>query len=104
MLGLIYLAMYGLYVFVSGLFFLLAQVYLKPFRPAYRMYVKTWYITLMMPAYKFVLSWVLLFALLNRSTERKWQGRGLSDELVKFRQLVAADARKLLATLKWEKS
>lgn len=104
MLGLIYLAMYGLYVFVSGLFFLLAQVYLKPFRPAYRMYVKTWYITLLMPAYKFVLSWVLLFALLNRPTERKWQGRGLSDELAKFRQLVAADARKLRATLKREKS
>lgn len=104
MLGLIYLAMYGLYVFVSGLFFLLAQVYLKPFRPAYRMYVKTWYITLLMPAYKFVLSWVLLFALLNRPTERKWQGRGLSDELAKFRQLVATDTRKLRATLKREKS
>lgn len=96
MLALIYIAMYLMYVFAGAIYFLLAQVYLRPFPEAFACYVKTWYVTLLLPAYKFLLSWVLLLALSNRSKSRKWQGRGIRDELSAIRETIRRDTKHII--------
>lgn len=99
----IYATMYLLYVFVSLLFFILAQIYLQKFKSEYDFYVKSWYIPFLMPMYKFVLSWVLLVALLNVSNSTQWRVRSLIDETGTAGKIIKHDLKrfgKLLKSIK----
>jgi putative glycosyltransferase (exosortase G-associated) len=99
-LGVIYLTMYLLYVFVSGLFFILAQIYLRKFKPEYDFYVKSWYAPFLMPAYKFILSWILLVALLNISDGVQWRTRSLIDENKASARFIKSDWRRVRRAIK----
>ncbi|EJF33853.1 hypothetical protein JC2156_06670 [Weissella koreensis KCTC 3621] len=96
----IYLSMYFLYVFISGLFFLLAQIYLHKFQKEYKFFVRSGVVLLLMPIYKFILSWVLLAALLNGTNHMQWRVRSIIDELSTTGNLLKNDAKRFAHMLK----
>ena len=92
--------MYFLYVFISGLFFLLAQIYLHKFQKEYKFFVRSGVVLLLMPIYKFILSWVLLAALLNGTNHMQWRVRSIIDELSTTGNLLKNDAKRFAHMLK----
>ncbi|QIL50361.1 putative glycosyltransferase, exosortase G system-associated [Weissella coleopterorum] len=90
----IYISLYLLYVFISGLFYLLAQIYLRKFKKEYHFFVRSGWVIGLMPLYKFVLSWVLLAALLNGTDQMRWRVRSLIDEISVTGQLLRNDGRR----------
>lgn len=96
----IYISMYFLYVFISGLFFLLAQIYLRKFKSEYKFFVRSGIVILLMPIYKFILSWVLLAALLNGTDQMQWRVRSIIDELNTTGRLLKNDAKRFMRLLK----
>jgi len=95
-LGLSYVVIYGLYVFISLLNFWCVELLLRPFPAEKRFYHSVWWTILTMPLYNFWVSWIRLIGIVNSMTgPGQWNARGFGQELGSVWQIIKADIKSL---------
>lgn len=95
-LGLSYVVIYGLYVFISLLNFWCVELLLKPFPAEKHFYHSVWWTILTMPLYNFWVSWIRLIGIVNSMTgPGQWNARGFGQELRSVWQIIKADIKSL---------
>ncbi|MDQ7938265.1 putative glycosyltransferase, exosortase G system-associated [Lactiplantibacillus sp. WILCCON 0030] len=87
-----YLLIYALYVFVAVINYLSVGVLLLKYPGERRYYLHLWWITLTLPFYMFVSSWIRLVGIINAMTTRAtWQMRGFGQEMSQLKSVVRDD-------------
>lgn len=81
LLGMSYVVIYVLYIFVEILNFICVHMLLKDFKEERRYYSKLWWVALTMPAYNFICAWIRFVGIINSMTElSSWNSKKFNDE------------------------
>jgi len=76
-----YLLIYVLYVLVAVVNFVSVYILMRPYPAEQRFYRHLWWVTLTLPLYMFMCSWIRLVGIINAmTTKASWHMRGLSEE------------------------
>jgi len=95
-LGLSYVVIYGLYIFVSALNFWCVRLLLRPFPEENRFYLSVWWTIFTMPLYNFAVSWIRLVGVLNAMTgPGEWNTNSFPAEIKAIIAIVKHDWQSL---------
>ena len=79
--GLSYLLIYALYAMVGVINFISVGILLRPYPEEKRFYSHLWWLTLTLPLYMFLTSWIRLVGVINAmTTQATWKMRGFTEE------------------------
>jgi len=91
-LSLSYLLIYALYVFVAVINFVSVGILLRQYPDERHFYLQLWWVTLTLPTYMFMCSWIRLVGIINAmTTKASWKMRGLPEELHRIKAVVQDD-------------
>lgn len=87
-----YLLIYALYVFVAVINFASVSVLLRRYPSEQHFYLHLWWVTLTLPIYMFLCSWIRLVGIINAmTTKASWKMRGFSEEMHRISAVVRDD-------------
>lgn len=76
-----YLVIYALYVMVAIVNYVSVGILLRPHPSEQRFFLGLWWVTLTLPVYMFICSWIRLVGIINAmTTKASWHMRGLNEE------------------------
>ncbi|AYM02292.1 TIGR03111 family XrtG-associated glycosyltransferase [Levilactobacillus yiduensis] len=76
-----YVLIYALYVFVAIVNFVSVYFILRRYPDEQHFYVRLWWVTLLLPLYMFINSWIRLVGIINAmTTKATWHMRGVGEE------------------------
>ncbi|CAM2833468.1 TIGR03111 family XrtG-associated glycosyltransferase [Levilactobacillus brevis] len=89
-----YLLIYALYVVVAVVNFVSVSILLQPYPTEQRFYLRLWWVTLTLPVYMFICSWIRLIGIINAmTTKASWKMRGLSEEKNRLTAVIRDDVQ-----------
>jgi biofilm PGA synthesis N-glycosyltransferase PgaC len=87
-----YLLIYALYVFVAIVNFASVAIILRTHPDEQHFYLHLWWVTLSLPIYMFVNSWIRLVGIINAmTTKATWRMRGLPEEMHRLVAVIQDD-------------
>jgi len=93
-LGLSYLLIYVLYVFVAVINYLSVGAILQKYPTERQYYMHLWWVTLTLPIYMFICSWIRLIGIINAmTTKASWKMLGFNQEMSQLVSVVRDDIR-----------
>lgn len=89
-----YLLIYALYVFVAIINYLSVGVLLRKYPDERNYYMRLWWVTLTLPIYMFICSWIRLIGIINgMTTKASWKLRGINTEMNQLKNVVQDDVK-----------
>jgi hypothetical protein len=87
-----YLLIYALYVFVAVVNYVSVCILLKKYPAEEHYYVRLWWVTLTLPIYMFICSWIRLIGIINAmTTKASWKLRGINTEMAQIKDVIKDD-------------
>ncbi|WP_204121270.1 MULTISPECIES: TIGR03111 family XrtG-associated glycosyltransferase [Levilactobacillus] len=94
--GMSYLLIYSLYVFVALINFASVAILLRKYPSEQHYYLHLWWVTLTLPVYQFVNSWIRLVGIINAmTTKATWRMRGINEETSRLMAVLRDDGKTL---------
>ncbi len=89
-----YLLIYALYVFVAVINYVSVGILLKKYPKEQHYYLRLWWVTLTLPLYMFICSWIRLIGIINSmTTKASWKMRGISTEMDQLKNVLKDDVK-----------
>mgnify|MGYP003365085698 CR=1 FL=1 len=91
-----YILIYVLYVFVGVINYVSVSELLQSHPKERHYYLRLWWVTLTLPLYMFISSWIRLIGIVNAmTTKATWQMRGFDQEMAQLKSVVRDDIETL---------
>lgn len=89
-----YLLIYALYVFVALVNFVSVGVLLRNYHDEQHYYLKLWWVTMTLPVYMFICSWIRLIGIINgMTTKASWKLKNIHTEVHQLQSVLQDDVK-----------